>query len=75
MKYSERIAILNSPIPFGGFGRHLTSRECKNLRDAGYKCSTSWIVVRAFDSPDNGIIYYPCKTGGYNHADIYVTTK
>lgn len=75
MKYSDRIAVLNSSIPFGGFGRHLTSSECKNLRAAGHKCSTSWIVVRAFDSANDGIVYYPCKTGGYNHAGVFVTTK
>ena len=74
MTYSERIAILNSPIPFGGFGRKLTSTECKKLRANGHKCSETWIVTRAYDSPHNGIVYYPCKTGGYNHANIYVTT-
>lgn len=74
MKYSERFQALNSTIPFGGFGRHLTSSECKNIREHGHKCSTRWIVVRAYDSPDNGILYYPCKTGGYNNANVYVTT-
>jgi len=74
MKYSDRIAVLSSQISFGGFGRRLTSTECKKLRVAGHKCSESWIVVRAYDSPNHGIIYRPCKTGGYNHANIYVTT-
>jgi hypothetical protein len=75
MKYSDRFAALNSEIPFGGFGRNLTSSECKTIRQNGYKCSQNWIVVRANDSPHNGILYYPCKTGGYNNASIYVTTK
>jgi hypothetical protein len=75
MKYSERFEALNSEIPRGGFGRNLTSSECKTIREHGFSCSVRWIVVRAYDSPHNGILYYPCKTGGYNNADVYVTTK
>jgi len=75
MKYSDRIEVLNSEIPRGGFGRRLTSSECKNIRAEGHSCSETWIVTRAYDSPDHGILYYPCKSGGYNHADIYVETR
>jgi hypothetical protein len=74
MKYSNRFQALNSEIPFGGFGRNLTSNECKKIRKTGFSCSENWIVVRVYDSPNNGILYYPSKHGGYNNANIYVTT-
>ena len=72
MKYSDRISVLNSEIPRGG--RDLTSSECKKIRAAGYSCGREWQVIRAYDSPYHGIIYKPCKTGGMDHAGIYVET-
>lgn len=75
MKYSDRIPVLNSSIPFGGFGRHLTSSECKSIREYGYSCSERWIVVQAYDSAQYGIVYSPGKNGGYSHSGIYVETK
>ena len=75
MNYSDRISILNSEIPSGGFGRKLTSSELKKLRENGHSCSTGWIVTRAYDSPNHGIVYRPGKTGGYDHANIYVETR
>ena len=71
MKWTPRI--LNKPIPQGGFGRRLTSSEIKKIRANGWKCGKNWIVVRAYDSSSAGIVYSPCKTGGFNHAGIYVT--
>lgn len=75
MQYSDRIPVLNSAIPMGGFGRHLTSAECKNIREYGYSCSERWIVVQAHCSSNDGIVYRPCRERGYDHADIYVRTK
>jgi len=72
MKYSDRISALNMPIPTGG--RNLTSSECKKLRAAGHSCGRGWMVMRAYDSEDHGIIYKPCRTGGLDHAGIYVET-
>ena len=76
MNYSDSIPVLNSKIPNGGFGRNITSAEAKNIREWGFSCSEKWIVVRAYDSPNTGILYYPSKTGsGYEHARIFVKTK
>ena len=72
MEYADRISVLNSEIPTGG--RDLTSSECKKIRAAGHSCSTRWSVERAYDSPDHGILYKPCPTGGRDHAGIYVET-
>jgi len=72
MKYSERIPVLNSLIPQGG--RNLTNSECTKIRAAGHSCSTRWSVERAYASSNHGIIYKPCKTGGRDHAGIYVET-
>ena len=71
MRYSDRIGVLTKQIPTGG--RALTSTEQKRVRAAGYSCGR-WFVVRAFDSPDHGIVYRPGKTGGMDHADLYVET-
>ena len=69
----KRIAnILNSEIPIGGFGRSLTSAECKKLRDAGISCSERWAVVRRNDSPTTGILYYPAASGGLTNAGVIV---
>lgn len=67
--------ILQHPVPQGGFGRNLTQVECQRLRDwHRIKLSPRWIVVRAYDSPLAGILYYPSRQGsGYDHAGIYVT--
>lgn len=69
------LPVLNSTIPQGGFGRNLTEGECSRLRKLGHKISRRWIVVRAFDSSELGILYHPVKPSGFSHAGIYVTTK
>lgn len=75
-KTSNRAKILNSPIPMGGFGRTLTSAECRALRSLGWTVSERYIVTRQVsDIAELGIIYHPAPTGGYNHAGIYVRTK
>ncbi len=65
--------ILNSPIPKCGFGRNLTSSECKKLRYFKIKCSEKWIVTRIYDSETHGILYFPSKQSGYDCANIYVS--
>ena len=67
----DRINILTREIPMGG--RNLTSTEQKRIRAAGYPCGR-WFVVRAYASPNHGIVYKPCRTGGMDHAGIYVET-
>ena len=72
---SHRAAVLRKPIPVGGFGRTLTSTECRDLRTLGWSCSTSWIVVRQVSNmPHLGIVYQPGHERGYSHAGIYVET-
>ena len=73
MKYSDRISVLNSTIPMGG--RMLTSAEVKAIRAAGHRCSESWSVMPAFGSAHHGVCYRPCRTGGRDHAGVYVETK
>jgi len=72
----SRAAILNSPISRGGFGRNLTSAECRALRALGWTVSERYVVVRQVSDIDRlGIVYYPARDGGYSHAGIYVETK
>jgi len=73
MKYGDRILVLNSDIP--SHGRNLTSTECRAIRKNGFSCSPTWLVERAFDSAYHGIIYRPCKSGGWDHAGLFVETK
>lgn len=71
----NRAKILRSTIPAGGFGRHLTQAECRDLRALGRRCSCRWIVVRQVAGIDYlGIVYYP-SSGGFSHAGIYVETR
>lgn len=75
-KTYNRAAILNSPISRGGFGRNLTSAECRALRALGWTVSERYHVVRQVSDIDRlGIIYSPARGGGMNHAGIYVKTK
>jgi len=69
------IKILNKRIPFGAFGRNLTSAECKALRKHGVSCSESWIVNRRFDNPCLGTLWYPSPGGAYNNSSILLETK
>lgn len=72
----NRADILNSPISRGGFGRHLTSAECRALRALGWTVSERYVVVRQVGDIDHlGIIYSPARGGGMNHTGIYVETK
>lgn len=72
----NRAAILTRPIPRGGFGRRLTSAECRALRTLGWTASERYIVVRQVGDIDHlGIVYYPVRDGGYSHAGIYVEIK
>jgi hypothetical protein len=71
-----RAPVLNSPIPTGGFGRALTSSECRRLRALGWSCSTRWIVVRQVHDLDRlGIVYAPAAGRSWSHACIYVETR
>jgi len=71
---TERLNILNSPIPFGGKGRNLTSAELKTLRTHGYKCSTGWKVIRTGgdDADWIGAAYRP-QDGGLSNAGVVLT--
>lgn len=71
---NKPLAILNSPITFGGFGRNLTSAEVKALRKEGFRLSERWIVVQQGGSEHYGQLYYPV-TGGYTCTGTMVTTK
>ncbi len=73
---TERLNILNSPIPFGGKGRNLTSSELKTLRTHGYKCSTGWKVIRTGgdDADWIGAAYRPHRRcGGFSSVGVVLT--
>jgi hypothetical protein len=72
---APRLDILNSPIPFGGKGRTLTSTELKALRTHGYKCSTGWTVVRTGGDADwIGAAYRPHRRcGGFSSVGLVLT--
>jgi len=65
--------VLTKTIPSGGFGRNLTSHECRKIRKAGLSCSPRWIVVSSFDSESVGILYYPSRQSGFDKARVLVT--
>ena len=70
-----RAAILKSPIPAGGCGRPLTTMECHALRQLGWHCAQTWIVIRQVRHLDYlGIVYRPHRDGGYDHINCYVET-
>ena len=57
------LGILESEIPFGGYGRRITPAECARLREQGVACKESYIVVRAaVDTPRLGYLYEPAYT-------------
>lgn len=66
--------VLNSKIPFGAFGRNLTSSECKALRKHGVTCSEKYLVNRRYDSPSYGYLWSPNPRGGYDNTDIILET-
>lgn len=70
-------AVLNKPIPTGGFGRRLTRKECLRLRQEGVICNIRWIIVRrTIDQGNKGVLYYPSPSGqGYNHAGCYARLR
>ena len=52
--------VLESEIPLGADGRHLTSAECAKLRAGGIACDERYIVVRAaVHTPKRGWLYAP----------------
>jgi hypothetical protein len=68
------IKALSKMIPAGGHGRKLTNTECNRLRNDGISCSTKWSVIRAYDSPHFGFLYYPLSDGTLSNAGIAVQT-
>ena len=53
-----RHAILESPIPAGGFGRALTPMECQALHDeGGIRYRTTYAVVRQGNSACLGVLF------------------
>jgi hypothetical protein len=68
------LAVLNSRIPAGGFGRPLTSTERRALRSAGYAVATRAIVVS--DGADHiGNVYNPDGQSRFANAGIRVSMK
>jgi len=57
--------ILTTSIPFGGYGRPLTSTERRRLRKAAPGCPVSerMIVLRRHDQPTVGTLYEPTSDG------------
>ena len=59
----RHLGILDSEIPLGGAGRHLSSAECRKLRARGVECDERYVVVRvAVDTPRLGHLYEPVYT-------------
>lgn len=59
----KHLGILESEIPFGGYGRRLSPSECARLRARGVACAESYIVVRAsVETPRLGYLYEPAYT-------------
>ncbi len=59
----KHLGVLESEIPFGGYGRRITAAECARLREHGVACRETYIVVRAaVDTPRLGYLYAPCYT-------------
>ncbi len=55
--------VLQSDIPLGAFGRHLSAEECRRLQERGISCDEDYLVVRAaLDTPQLGYLYKPTKT-------------
>jgi hypothetical protein len=55
--------VLESDVPLGAYGRHLSAEECRRLRERGVSCDEEYIVVRAaMDTPRRGYLYRPTDT-------------
>ena len=67
--------ILNREIPFGGFGRKLTSSELKALRAEGIRGLSNDSIVVQQGSAEFGQVYIPSKPSGYGSTDIFVGRK
>src|SRR5512146_1193955 len=67
------LGILESEIPFGGYGRRITPAECARLREQGVACKETYIVVRAaVDTPRLGYLYEPAYTLAARFARVDV---
>ena len=67
------LGILDSEIPFGGYGRRLTPAECDRLREQGVACQETYIVVRsAVDTPRLGYLYAPAYSTAERFSRIEV---
>ncbi len=69
------LGILETEIPYGGYGRRITSAECAKLREQGIACQESYIVVRSsVDTPRLGYLYEPayCSAERFSRTDILV---
>ena len=67
------LGILESEIPFGGYGRRITAAECARLREHGVACKETFIVVRsAVDTPRLGYLYAPAYSSAERFARIDV---
>lgn len=65
--------ILRSRIPSGGFGRTLTSTEIRDIRKAGFRCSSQASVIQ--NGADYvGVVYFPYG-GGLSNSGITVGLK
>lgn len=67
--------VLCSKIPFGGYGRPLTSHEIKLLRKHITPISNHSIVLQWNGSETIGILYKACKHGGFNNTGIKLGMK
>ena len=74
---SRILAVLNSHIPHGGFGRRLTSTEAANLRRHGYVIPRRSIVVQRNGYEFDGWVYAPSPgvNQGFDSLDIRVTIR
>ena len=67
------LGILDTEIPFGGYGRRLTAAECTRLRAQGVACKETYIVVRAaVDTPRLGYLYAPAYKSAESFARVDV---
>jgi len=67
------LGVLESEIPFGGYGRRITPAECARLRTQGIACQETYIVVRsAVDTPRLGYLYAPAYRSPERFARVDV---
>ncbi len=63
--------VLTTRVPFGGFGRHLTSTEVRRARVAGVsRVSTRCIVVQWMNADYLGILYRPTSATSFSNAGV-----